>query len=169
MKLEINGQIVEVDDSFANLPPDQQQSIVSNIAAQMSKGPAAQPSQPGFVSQAADKLGMSAQDPLLWGGVGAVGGLALGPMVTEGARAAMQGAAGMPSPGAVDPRAPGQKWAAKTGFGEGTGETVREVSEEFQKRRAPIASTKRPGSALVGLTKDKPLTIADYQAQKARE
>lgn len=36
MKLEINGKVVEVDDSFANLPPEQQQAIVNEIAAQMS-------------------------------------------------------------------------------------------------------------------------------------
>jgi hypothetical protein len=35
MKLEINGKVVEVDDSFANLPPEQQQAIVNEIAAQL--------------------------------------------------------------------------------------------------------------------------------------
>ena len=36
MKLEINGKVVEVDDSFANLPPEQQQAIVNEISAQLS-------------------------------------------------------------------------------------------------------------------------------------
>lgn len=157
MKLEINGRIVEVDDSFANLPPDQQQKTVESIAAQMS-------SQPGFVSQMADKLGMSAQDPLLWGGVGTVGGLTLGPMVTEAGRAALQGPAA-PGVGTVDPRAPGQKYIAKTGYGAGPGETVREVVDELKARQAPIGK----GNISQLITKDKPLTIADYQDLKARE
>lgn len=157
MKLEINGRIVEVDDSFANLPSDQQQKTVESIAAQLS-------AQPGFVSQMADKLGVSAQDPLLWGGVGAVGGLALGPMVTEAGRAALRGPAA-PGVGAVDPRAPGQKYIAKTGYGAGPGETVREVVDELKARQAPIGE----GKISKTITKDKPLTIADYQAQKARE
>lgn len=157
MKLEINGRIVEVDDSFANLPPDQQQKTVESIAAQMS-------AQPGFVSQMADKLGVSAQDPLLWGGVGAVGGLALGPMVTEAGRRALQGSAA-PGVGAVDPRAPGQKYIAKTGYGAGPGETVREVVDELKARQAPIGK----GNISQLITKDKPLTIADYQELKARE
>lgn len=158
MKLEINGRIVEVDDSFANLPPDQQQKTVESIAAQMS-------SQPGFVSQMADKLGVSAQDPLLWGGVGTVGGLVLGPMVTEAGRRALQIPGGAPGAGAVDPRAPGQKYIAKTGYGAGPGETVREVVEEFKEQRKPIGE----GKISKTITKNKPLTIADYQAQKARE
>lgn len=38
-KLEINGKVVEVDDSFLQLSPDQQQSTVEEIAGQMGAAP----------------------------------------------------------------------------------------------------------------------------------
>jgi hypothetical protein len=38
--------------------------------------------------------------------------------------------------------APGQKYAAKTGYGAGTGETVREVVDEFKKQEGPLGKGK---------------------------
>jgi hypothetical protein len=98
--------------------------------------------------------------------IGIVGGAVAGPMIgrsiaayTEGADKAKSQAA------AARAGSPGQKWAAKTGFGEGTGETVREVSDEFKARREPIGSGKISGK----IPKNEPLSIDAYQQQKARE
>lgn len=81
------------------------------------------------------------RNPMAAGAVGAVAGPVAGkvletaygpkgvPTVTPGAAPSMAGA-------------PGQKYAAKTGYGAGTGETVREVVEEFKKQEGPLGKGK---------------------------
>lgn len=83
-------------------------------------------------------------------------------------KAFTEGAARAPEAGprvGIDPRAPGQKFAAKTGYGAGEGETVREVVEEFKERRAPVGG----GKISKDITKDKPLSIEAYKALKEKE
>ena len=93
------------------------------------------------------------RNPMAAGAVGAVAGPVAGkvletaygpkgvPTVTPGAAPSMAGA-------------PGQKYAAKTGYGAGTGETVREVVEEFKKQEGPLGkgkvTSKITGGALGG-------------------
>jgi hypothetical protein len=81
------------------------------------------------------------RNPMAAGAAGAVAGPVAGkvletaygpkgvPTVTPGAAPSMAGA-------------PGQKYAAKTGYGAGTGETVREVVEEFKKQEGPLGKGK---------------------------
>ena len=93
------------------------------------------------------------RNPVAAGAVGAIAGPVAGkvletaygpkggPTVTPGAAPSMAGA-------------PGQKYAAKTGYGAGTGETVREVVEEFKKQEGPLGkgkvTSKITGGALGG-------------------
>lgn len=95
------------------------------------------------------------------------GGALTGPLAGRIANAFTEGAKTSPAQnvGGVDPRAPGQKYIAKTGYGAGTGETVREVVEELKERQAPIGS----GKISQDITKDKPLSIEAYKALKEKE
>lgn len=86
-------------------------------------------------------------NPLTAAGVGVVGGELAGPMVNKGVEAvragspAAGGVFGSPAGGA----SAGQKWAAKTGFGVGPGQTVEEVSSAFKAQNKPIGSGKISG------------------------
>ena len=159
MKIEINGRVVEVDDNFAQMSPDQQQEIVNNIASQLGR-------EPGIAQKIAETLGTDAENPLFWSGVGAISGPIAGKVISGGYKAATSppGGGGV-STTSAGPGAPGQKYSSKTGFGAGPGYTVREVSEEFKKQRAPIGS----GKVSKDVTKDKPLTIQEYNELKARQ
>lgn len=87
-------------------------------------------------------------NPLTAAGVGVIGGELAGPMVNKGVEAVRAGApagggvfGGQGSGGA----SAGQKWAAKTGFGVGPGQTVEEVSSAFKAQNKPIGSGKISG------------------------
>ena len=81
------------------------------------------------------------RNPVAAGAVGAIAGPVAGKVLetaygpkgvsttTPGAAPSMAGA-------------PGQKYAAKTGYGAGTGETVREVVDEFKKQEGPLGKGK---------------------------
>jgi hypothetical protein len=59
MRLEINGRVVEVDDSFAELSPEDQQKTVNEIASSLSTGPAVPVEPPkSQVRQEAEGVGM---------------------------------------------------------------------------------------------------------------
>lgn len=138
MIIEVNGQQVEVDDSFANLPPEQQQAELQHITQAISP------------KASVEVRGATPEDlinPLTAAGVGVVGGELAGPMVNKGVEAmragspAAGGVFGSPAGGA----SAGQKWAAKTGFGTGPGQTVEEVSSAFKAQNKPIGSGKISG------------------------
>jgi hypothetical protein len=81
------------------------------------------------------------RNPMAAGAVGAVAGPVAGKVLETA-----YGPKGVPTvtPGAAPSiaGAPGQKYAAKTGYGAGTGETVREVVEEFKKQEGPLGKGK---------------------------
>jgi hypothetical protein len=92
------------------------------------------------------------RNPMAAGAVGAVAGPVAG-KVLETAYSPKGVPTGAPTtvPGAGSP---GQKWAAKTGYGAGTGATVENVVEEFKKREGPLGkgkvTSKITGGALGG-------------------
>ena len=74
---------------------------------------------------------------------GAIAGEIAGPVINKGVAAMGQGApSAAPAPGAVNSAAPGQKYAAKTGYGSGTGYTVQEVIEHQRAQERPIGKGK---------------------------
>jgi hypothetical protein len=81
------------------------------------------------------------RNPVAAGAVGAVAGPVVGKVLETA-----YGPKGVPTttPGAAPSMAgaPGQKYAAKTGYGAGTGETVQDVVEEFKKREGPLGKGK---------------------------
>jgi len=93
------------------------------------------------------------RNPMAAGAVGAVAGPVAGKVLE-----AAYGPKGAPTitPGAAPSMAgaPGQKYAAKTGYGAGTGETVREVVDEFKRQEGPLGkgkvTSKITGGALGG-------------------
>jgi hypothetical protein len=80
------------------------------------------------------------RNPVAAGAVGAIAGPVAG-KVLETAYGPKGVTTGAPTtaPGAGSP---GQKWAAKTGYGAGTGATVENVVEEFKKREGPLGKGK---------------------------
>lgn len=80
---------------------------------------------------------------------GAIAGELAGPMVNKGVEAVRKGApaaaAGFNAPGSASGAAPGQKFAAKTGYGSGPGYTVQEVVEHQKAQAKPIGSGKISG------------------------
>jgi hypothetical protein len=92
------------------------------------------------------------RNPVAAGAVGAIAGPVAG-KVLETAYGPKGVPTGAPTtvPGAGSP---GQKWAAKTGYGAGTGATVENVVEEFKKREGPLGkgkvTSKITGGALGG-------------------
>lgn len=80
------------------------------------------------------------RNPMAAGAVGAIAGPVAG-KVLETAYGPKGVPTGAPTtaPGAGSP---GQKWAAKTGYGAGTGATVENVVEEFKKREGPLGKGK---------------------------
>lgn len=117
------------------------------------------------VDKAAEFFGTEPDSTAFWSGVGAVAGKPLGSVVKGGYEALTTPKAVPGAAGSVDPRSPGQKYSAKTGYGAGPGETVREVVEEHKARRAPVGS----GKVSKGITKNAPPTIEKYLEQQARE
>lgn len=137
MIIEVNGQQVEVDDSFATLPPEQQQIQLAEITQAISPP-----------ASSVEVRGATEEDlinPLNTTIGGAIAGEIAGPMVNKGAEAMLKGA---PAAGGAFNRpaaggaSAGQKWAAKTGFGVGPGSTVEEVSSAFNAQKKPIGSGK---------------------------
>lgn len=137
MIIEVNGQQVEVDDSFAKLPPEQQQAELAHITQAISPP-----------ASSVEVRGATEEDlinPLNTTIGGAIAGEVAGPMINKGAEAMQKGtpaAAGRPAAGGASA---GQKWAAKTGFGVGPGQTVEEVSSAFKAQNKPIGSGKISG------------------------
>jgi hypothetical protein len=77
---------------------------------------------------------------------GAIAGEIAGPVINKGVAAMGRGAPSAPSaPGTSSGASAGQKWAAKTGFGTGAGQTVEEVSSAFKAENKPIGSGKISG------------------------
>jgi hypothetical protein len=100
--------------------------------------------------QAASGVGSTAQvdqvNPLYGTAGGAFAGQILGPAINKGVEAVRGGAPGTTSaPGGSSGASAGQKWAAKTGFGTGPGQTVEEVSSAFKAENKPIGSGKISG------------------------
>ncbi len=82
-------------------------------------------------------------DPLYGTIGGAFVGQAVGPAVNKGVEAMRSGAPSAPSaPGTPGGASPGQKFAAKTGYGSGTGYTVEEVVEHKKAQEKPIGKGK---------------------------
>jgi hypothetical protein len=77
---------------------------------------------------------------------GGIAGELAGPMVNKGVEAARKGAPASGSmfstSGSANSAAPGQKFAAKTGYGTGTGYTVEEVVENKKLQEKPIGKGK---------------------------
>jgi hypothetical protein len=134
MIIEVNGQQVEVDDSFATLSPEKQQETLQYITGAISP----QSSVEVRGATEADLI-----DPLYGTIGGAFAGQAIGPAVNKGVEAMRSGAPGAAAaPGAASGAAPGQKFAAKTGYGSGTGYTVEEVVEHKKAQEKPIGKGK---------------------------
>jgi hypothetical protein len=128
MIIEVNGQQVEVDDSFATLSPEKQQETLQYITNAMS--PQAAPE--------ADQANV-----LYGAGIGLLGGQAAGPAINKGMEAMRSGApSAAAAPGTPGGASPGQKFAAKTGYGSGTGYTVEEVVEHKKAQEKPIGKGK---------------------------
>lgn len=117
------------------------------------------------VDKIAERLGTTAENPALWGGAGAILGMPAGALISGGYERMARPSATPGAPSSSRPGSPGQKWAASTGYGEGTGYTVKDVSEEYKARRAPIGE----GKISKKIAKNAPLNIEQYQAQKAKE
>ena len=80
---------------------------------------------------------------------GVIAGEVAGPMVNKGVEAMRKGApaatAALNIPGSASSAAPGQKFAAKTGYGSGTGYTVEEVVAHKKAQEKPIGKGKISG------------------------
>ena len=97
--------------------------------------------------QAASGVGSTAEvdqvNPLYGVAGGAFAGQILGPAINKGVEAVRSGAPGAAAtPGAASGASPGQKFAAKTGYGSGTGYTVEEVVEHKKAQEKPIGKGK---------------------------
>jgi hypothetical protein len=97
--------------------------------------------------QAASGVGSTAevdQANVLYGaGIGLLGGQAAGPAINKGMEAMRSGApSAAAAPGTPGGASPGQKFAAKTGYGSGTGYTVEEVVEHKKAQEKPIGKGK---------------------------
>jgi hypothetical protein len=141
MIIEVNGQQVEVDDSFASLPPEQQQAELAHITQAIS------PPKASVEVRGATEADLV--NPLYATLGGAIAGELAGPMVNKGVEAMRKGApaasAALNVPGSAGGAAPGQKFAAKTGYGSGPGYTVQEVVEHQKAQAKPIGSGKISG------------------------
>ena len=134
MIIEVNGQQVEVDDSFAQLSPDQQQAELAHISEALS------PKSSVEVRGANPEDLINTLKPTIGGAIAAE---IAGPMINKGAEAASKGApVSGAAPGSSNGAAPGQKFAAKTGYGSGTGYTVEEVVEHKKAQEKPIGKGK---------------------------
>lgn len=82
------------------------------------------------------------RNPIAAGAVGAVAGPVAGKVLETayGPKGVQPPPVPTTTPGMAG--APGQKYAAKTGYGAGSGETVREVVEEFKKQEGPLGKGK---------------------------
>jgi hypothetical protein len=137
MIIEVNGQQVEVDDSFATLSPEKQQETLQYITNAMS---------PPSSVEVRGATEADLVNPLYGTAGGAFAGQILGPAINKGVEAVRGGAPGATSaPGGSSGASAGQKWAAKTGFGTGPGQTVEEVSSAFKAENKPIGSGKISG------------------------
>jgi hypothetical protein len=80
---------------------------------------------------------------------GAIAGEVAGPIINKGVEAVRKGtpaaSAALNIPGSTGGAAPGQKFAAKTGYGSGPGYTVQEVVEHQKAQAKPIGSGKISG------------------------
>jgi hypothetical protein len=134
MIIEVNGQQVEVDDSFATLSPEKQQETLQYITGAISP------------QSSVEVRGATEEDLVnpLYGTVGgAFAGQLVGPTVNRGVEAMRSGAPSAPStPSTPGGASPGQKFAAKTGYGSGTGFTVEEVVEHKKAQEKPIGKGK---------------------------
>jgi hypothetical protein len=140
MIIEVNGQQVEVDDSFASLPPEQQQAELAHITQAITP------------KASVEVRGANPEDlinPLTPTIAGAIAGEIAGPIINKGVEAVRKGApaagAAFGAPGSTSGAAPGQKYAAKTGYGSGPGYTVQEVVEHQKAQAKPIGSGKISG------------------------
>ena len=107
----------------------------------------------------AEDVGDAAVNPFYASGAGGIGAMVLGP-AAEAGYAAAAGRPG-PTPDAASRLAeagsPGQKWASKTGYGSGPGESVRDVREHYVKEHAPVGS----GKISKKVSRATPLTVQD--------
>lgn len=167
MIIEVNGQQVEVDDSFATLPADQQQAQLAEITQAISP------------QSSVEVRGATEDDlinPLYPTIGGAIAGEIAGPVINKGVEAVRAGApttGGVfgKQTGAASAAAPGQKFSAKTGYGSGPGYTVEEVVEHHKAQSKPIGSgkisSKIPGN--VPMNVDRMLELeAAKKAEDAR-
>lgn len=77
------------------------------------------------------------ENPVAAGAVGAIAGPVAGKVLETA-----YGPKGVTTAAPAGAGTPGQKWAAKTGYGAGTGPTVENVVEEFKKREGPLGKGK---------------------------
>ena len=89
------------------------------------------------------------RNPIAAGALGFVAGPVAGKIadVALAKRLKAPSAIGAPSPAEFSP---GQKWAAKTGFGAGTGETVQAVDAAYKKEQGPLGKGKISSKVLKG-------------------
>ncbi len=160
MIIEVNGQQVEVDDSFATLPPEQQQAELAHITQAISPP-----------ASSVEVRGATEEDlvnPLYSTLGGVIGGEIAGPMINKGAEAMQRGAPaaarafGAP---AANGAAPGQKYAAKTGYGSGPGYTQEEVVAHKRAQEKPIGKGKISGK----IAGNSPMNIDQMMALDAEK
>jgi hypothetical protein len=165
MIIEVNGQQVEVDDKFASLPPEQQQVELAHITQAMSPP-----------ASSVEVRGANPEDlvnPLYPTIGGAIAGEIAGPVVNKGVEAMRSGnpAARSATVGGANNAAPGQKYAAKTGYGSGPGFTTEEVIEHKKAAERPIGkgkiSSKIAGNSPMNIDKMMALDV-EKKAEAAR-
>jgi hypothetical protein len=107
----------------------------------------------------AEDVGEAAVNPFFASGAGALGAMVLGPPLEAGYEAAVGRAEPNldAAPRAAEAGSPGQRWASKTGYGSGPGESVRDVREHYVKEHAPIGS----GKISKKVSRATPLTVQD--------
>jgi hypothetical protein len=107
----------------------------------------------------AEDVGDAAVNPFFASGAGALGAMVLGPPLEAGYEAAVGRAEPDldAAPRAAEAGSPGQRWASKTGYGSGPGESVRDVREHYVKEHAPIGS----GKISKKVSRATPLTVQD--------
>jgi hypothetical protein len=107
----------------------------------------------------AEDVGDDAVNPFFASGASALGAMVLGPPLEAGYEAAVGRAEPDldAAPRAAEAGSPGQRWASKTGYGSGPGESVRDVREHYVKEHAPIGS----GKISKKVSRATPLTVQD--------
>jgi hypothetical protein len=158
MILEIQGQRVEVDDSFGKLSPEQQNAQVNEIAKSIT---------PSQKPVAAEDNQINPLLPMIGGAIGAeFAGPGINSAFKDLSRASAAQEAGTTAAN-MEWDSAGQRWARKTGFGAGEGKTVEEVDKAYKKMQDEL--NKPVGKGIVARRHSGPMNLASLEAAEAQE